>query len=300
VDRLRIAVTGGLGVIGSFLIDRLLKEGHEVVAIDVRPGQVTEGAELFVADVTNLNQMLHALSEVDVVYHLAGTVLGVARKNPYLAANLDIQGTLNVLEACVRNGVQKVIYASSFYVYDGLPNNITVDEKSRSTIFNAEMFGVVKLMGERLIEEYNRKFGLNYVILRYGPVYGPHERCSCVIYEFIKEGLKGNPIVIWGRGERKNQYTYVDDIVDGSVKALNTSDETFNLISPERLSIREIAQLLHEKYGFKVTFDTKKPEGPSMPYISPEKAIKQLKWKPLTLKEGIDRTIKALQDLKPR
>lgn len=158
---MRIAVTGGLGFIGSFLVNRLLKEGHKVVAIDVRRGGVPEGVELYVADVTNLNQMLHALSEVDVVYHLAGTVLGVARKNPYLAVNLDVQGTLNVLEACVRNGVQKVIYASSFYVYDGLPKDLSVDEQVRSTIFKAEMIGVVKLMGERLVEEYNRKFGID-------------------------------------------------------------------------------------------------------------------------------------------
>ena len=292
---MRIAVTGGLGFIGSFLVDRLLKEGHEVVAIDIRPGRITGSSELYVADVTNLNQMLHALSEVDVVYHLAGTVLDVARKNPYLAANLDIQGTLNVLEACVRNGVQKIMYASSFYVYDGLPNNITVDEQYRSTIFNAEMFGVVKLMGERLVKEYNQNFALDYVILRYGPVYGPHERCSCVVYEFIKEGLKGNPIVIWGRGERKNQYTYVEDIVDGSVKALRTSNETFNLISPERLRIREIAELLQRKYGFDVSFDLKKLEGPSMPYISSKKAMEKLDWKPVSLEKGIELTIEVLR-----
>lgn len=133
--------------------------------------------------------------------------------------------------------------------------------------------------------------GINYVILRYGP----HERCSCVIHEFLKEGLKGNPIVIWGRGERKNQYTYVGDIVDGSVKALDVSGETFNLISPERLTIREIAELLCSKYGFNISFDTEKPEGPSMPYISPKKAMDILGWKPLTLEEGIELTVKALR-----
>ena len=295
----KILITGGTGFIGTELT-KALKKNHEVVAVgrDIKNiKNPVSGVKYVECDIRNPVEVKKIVGGMDYVYHLAALLDESLHKN--LLFDVNAEGTLNVLEACVRNGVQKVVYASSFYVYDGLPNNITVDEKSRSTIFNAEMFGVVKLMGERLIEEYNRKFGLNYVILRYGPVYGPHERCSCVIYEFIKEGLKGNPIVIWGRGKRKNQYTYVNDIVDGSVKALNISDETFNLISPERLSIREIAQLLHEKYGFKVTFDTEKPEGPSMPYISPEKAIKRLGWKPLTLKEGIDRTIKALQDLQP-
>jgi len=88
-----------------------------------------------------------------------------------------------------------------FYVYDGLPRNITVDEDDRSSIFKAEMFGVVKLMGERLVLEYNHKYGLKYVILRFDSVYGSHKRCLCIIYEFIKEGLAGRPIVVWGKGE---------------------------------------------------------------------------------------------------
>ena len=290
---MRVAVIGGSGFIGSFLIRRLLREGYDVLNVDIRRG--SSDAEFHFADVRALDQVIGALSEVDVVYHLAGTVLNVARKNPYLSGQLDIYGTLNVLEACVRNDISKLIYASSFYVYDGIPSGTQVDESCRSDIFKAEMFGVAKLVGERLILEYNRRYGLKFTILRFGPVYGPHERCSCVVYEFIKEGLAGRPIVVWGRGERKNQYTYVEDIADGAVKAMRYENEIFNLISPEYRSIKEIAEFLRARYGFKVKYDLSKREGPSMPYISSKKAMDVLGWKSLSLEEGIEKTIRALQ-----
>ena len=291
---MRVAVIGGSGFIGSFLIRELLKKGYEVINIDTRRSSLN--VEFCLADVRMLDQVQSALSEVDVVYHLAGTVLNVARKNPYVSGQLDIYGTLNVLEACVRSNVNKLIYASSFYVYDGIPPDRSVDESHRSDIFRAEMFGVAKLVGERLILEYNRKYGLRYVILRFGPVYGPHKRCSCVICEFIREGLSGKPIIVWSKGERKNQYTYVEDVTSGAVKAMKHDNETFNLISPEYKSIREIAEFLRVRYGFKVEYDPTKREGPSMPYISPKKAIEKLGWRPINLEKGIEKTVKRFRE----
>jgi len=290
-----IAVTGGSGFIGSFLVRRLLEEGHEVVNVDIRRSD--SPGEFHMADVRNLDQLLEALDGVDVVFHLAGTVLNTARKNPYLAVQLDVFGTANVLEACVKNEVGKVLYASSFYIYDGISPERRVDEGDRSSIFDAEMFGVAKLMGERLVLEYSRKYGLKYVILRFGPVYGPHRRCSCVVCDFILEGLSGNPIVVWGEGRRKNQYTYVEDVVDGCIRALKAEDTIYNLISPDYISIRELAELLASKYGFRVEFDRSKKEGPSMPYISPRKAVEELGWRPRSLEEGIERTYEGFRKM---
>jgi len=291
----RIVVIGGLGFIGSCLVERLLERGHSVRVVDIRAGKVPKGAELCIADVTNLNQMMQAVSGFDIVYHLAGTVLDTARKNPHLAASLDILGTANVLEACVKNNVSKIVYASSFYAYDGLPADLEVNEGHRSDIFKAETFGVVKLVGERLILEYGRRFNLKYVIIRFGPVYGSHDRCSSVIQEFIKAGLHGNPLIVWGPGNRRNQYTYVEDIAEGSVAVLSFEDEVFNLISPEQVSIRQIAELLASKYGFKVEYDLSKPEGTSMPYISSLKAMERLNWKPISLEEGVEKSILGMK-----
>ena len=288
---MRVAVTGGLGFIGSCIVEKLLKHGHSVLVIDIRTGKAPEGAEVRLADVTNFDQMVQLLDDIDVIYHLANTTLSIARRQPRLTVDLDILGTTNVLEACVINDVEKIIYASSFYVYDGLPCNLQVDENWHSDIFKTEMFGVAKLVCERLILEYNRLYGLRYVILRYGSVYGLGDRCTSVIFEFVKAGIRGDPLVIWGSGERKNQYTYIEDIAEGSVRALSFENEIFNLISPEYVRIRQVAKLLSEKYGFKVTYDLSKQEGPFMPYISPKKAVDKLRSNPATLKEGIEKLI---------
>ncbi len=101
--------------------------------------------------------------------------------------------------------------------------------------------------------------------------------------------------MIWGKGIRKNQYTYVNDIANASTSALDRTDEVFNIISPEQLSLRDVAEALSRDYGFKVQYDASKPEGPSLPYISPSKAVKELAWKPLTLNEGVHRTVEAMQ-----
>jgi UDP-glucose 4-epimerase len=290
---MQVAVMGGSGFIGSSLVRRLQKEGHDVLVLDIVKG--TAGGDFQYMDIRQLDQVMSALTDADVVYHLAGTVLGTARKNPYLAVQLDVHGTANVLEACIKNGVKKLLYASSFYVYDGLPPTMEVDESTHSDIFDAEMFGVVKLMGERLVKDYSRKYGLKYVLFRYGPVYGPHERCSCVVYEFIRDGLAGKSLLVWGKGERKNQYTYVEDIADGCTRGLSFENEVFNLISPQHITIKETAELLSKKYGFSVTYDLTKTEGPSVPYISPKKAMDKLGWNPTSLENGIETMVSELR-----
>jgi len=290
---MKVAITGGLGLIGSVLTKKLVEHGHDVTVIDVRMSQPPKGAKFCIADVTSFDQIVQALNDVKVVYHLAGTVLNSSRRNPHLAVRLNILGTANILEASVKNGVEKVIYASSFYAYDGLPKNLQVAENECSDIFKAELFGVVKLVGERLVLEYNRRYGLKYGILRYGPVYGPGDRCTCVIHDFVNTGFRREPLIIWGRGERKNQYTYVEDVADGSLAVLRFENDTFNIISPEQVTIRQVTEFLAEKYGFKVEYDLSKHEGPSLPYISPKKAMEKLGWRPIPFEQGVEKVIEA-------
>jgi len=290
----KIAVTGGKGFVGSYLVKQLQQLGHEVTILDIvhRP----------YVDITNLYQTIEALKHVDIVYHLAGTVLGMARKNPHLSAELDLLGTANVLEACVANNVRKIIFASSFYVYDGISKDKVVDEEVTLDLFKQEWFGSAKLIAERMIRNYSDK--LKYTILRFGPVYGPHERCSCVVYYFAKEALQGNPIVIWGKGERLNQYTFVEDIVRGCVNVLDSKhaeNETINLISPEQVSINHVAKEIAQCNFFEnnmqvqIIHDLSKHEGSSMPYMSSEKAISLLNWYTIDLRKGIHKTMEKLK-----
>jgi nucleoside-diphosphate-sugar epimerase len=152
-----------------------------------------------------------------------------------------------------------------------------------------------------MMKAYAKSYGIEYVILRFGSVYGynPLAGGSNVIRTFLEMGLRGEPIVIWGPGRRRNQYTLLEDIVEGAIAALAASNETFNLISPEETTTGELGLHLRERYGFDVVFDHDKPEGPSMAYMSSRKAQKQLGWRPTELEKGIEATMVALQGAGP-
>jgi len=127
---------------------------------------------------------------------------------------------------------------------------------------------------------------VNFTILRFGSAYG-WGAGSNLIQTFLDAGLRGESPEVWGVGLRLNQYTHVNDIARGAVAALPSDNEIFNLISPEETSTGEIALMLREIFGFEVTFLRDKPEGKSMPYMSPRKAIRHLGWRPTPLVEGI-------------
>jgi len=291
---MRIAITGGSGFIGNRLIKRLIKEGYDVVNLDIKEFPDKDALiETRIIDITKFDEVKDALRDVDIVFHLAGPVLETVRKEPYKSTVLSTLGTLNVLEACRQNKIQKMIFASTFYVYDGLGPKIIVNEESQLDILKMELFGSLKLKAESLIREYSKKFGIEYVILRFGSAFGPGN-CSNVIITFLEAAKKGEPIEIWGYGKRKNQYTYVDDIAEGCIRAMNKSNETFNLIHPEQTSTGDLARLIQKKYDFKTFFNTIQKEGADMPYMSPRKAVEELGWKPTPLEEAIDKTVKEM------
>ncbi len=294
---MNIAVIGGSGFIGKAIVNNLCATGHGVRVLDIRDQNdwISSKATFAQCDVTHYEETLKALRGSDAVFHLAGTDLNVARKNPRLAIELDGLGLANVLEACIHARIPKIVYASSFYIYDGLPADKEVSEKHHSDIFSAEMFGAVKMIGEKLVYEYSRIHNLEYVVLRFGPAYGPDSRCTCVVYDFLKDGLRGLPLVVWGKGNRKNQYTYVNDIANASTSALDHANEVFNIISPEQVPLRDVAEALSRDHGFKVQYDITKSEGPSLPYISPSKAVEELAWEPVTLREGVQQTLEAMR-----
>ena len=281
---MRIVVTGSAGFIGKAVVTQLRQEGHDVVVADVR----ADGDErnLQILDVLDLQAVREVVTDAGVVYHLAGPVLETARSDPFGSSRLQMNGTLNVLEACARESVPKVVLASSFYVYDGLPADGIVNESSRLDISGMELFGSLKVTAEQLVQAYSKKTGLRFTILRFGSAYG-WGAGSNLIQTFLDTGLHGESPEVWGVGLRLNQYTHVNDIARGAVAALPSDNEIFNLISPEETSTSEIALMLREIFGFEVTFLRDKPESKSMPYMSPRKAIRHLGWRPTPLVEGI-------------
>ncbi len=291
---MKIAITGGGGFIGIQLSRRLIDRAHDVTVIDIAPQSQTKNFTAKTADITDLEETKKAIAGNQTVYHLAGGVLENVRKAPYLGTELNVTGTLNVLESCRVNDVKRIIFASTFYVYDGIDPTALVDEETSLNGNGMELFGASKLIGENLVRTYSQKYGIEFVILRFGSAYGAGN-CSNIVKTFLDSGIQGKPAVVWGRGHRWNQYTYVGDIADGCVLSLPEKNEIFNLISPEQTSIRELADMVKETLNLEVAFDFTKREGTSVPYMSSEKARIRIKWKPVTLKEGIQRTIAEMR-----
>lgn len=288
---MRVVVTGGSGFIGTRLLAELRMRGYEVGVVDLvpvgRPGIAMYPVSVLDADATRA-----AVGDAGAVIHLAGYVRDTFRRDPYGGSQLQIQGTLNVLEACRLNRVPHCLLASSFYVYQGLPATLTVDETTPIDLLATELFGGAKLMAEALCREYTQKYGVQHTILRLGSAYGPGG--SNVVRTFIEMGRQGQGLEIWGPGQRRNQYTFVDDLVRGIVAGLDSPNETFNLASPEVTTTATLAELLAGEVGGPVRYDLARREEPSFPCVSSAKAMAKLHWQPTGLREGLAQTLQAL------
>lgn len=287
---MRVLVTGGSGFIGRAVVSELQAKGLDAsVADTVAPS----GGDQAVVDIRDPEAIRRAVAGRDVVVHLAGPVLETTRKDPYNASAVQLNGTLSVLEACRAGRVRKIILASSFYVYDGIPATAIVNEESPLDPAKMELFGSLKVAAEQLLLAYSRKFGIDYVILRFGSVYGSGAG-SNLVQTFLQAGLRGEVLDIWGKGNRMNQYTYLKDVARACVQSLDASGEIFNIISPEETSTGELAQMLDQGYGYRSRLLVDKPEGADFPYMSSRKAIRRLGWIPTPLKEGIRELVTAL------
>jgi nucleoside-diphosphate-sugar epimerase len=234
-----------------------------------------------------MGQVAEVVAGADAVYHLAGPVLDAARRDPFGSSRLQLSGTLNVLEACRTAGVPKVVLASSFYVYDGLPADSIVNEASRLDPARMELFGSLKMAAEQMVLGYARKFGLRFVVLRFGSAFGDGDG-SNLVKEFLDAGVEGRALEVWGQGLRSNQYTYVEDIARGAVAALDVDDEIVNLVAPEETSTGELARLMCRRFGFEMRLLSDRREGADLPYMSSRKAERLLGWSTTPLLHALD------------
>src|SRR2546430_4700126 len=251
---MKIGVTGGSVFIGSRLVDALTRNNHDVLSIDLVPPARKEGFGFVQADLTSYEKTERVIEGLDVIYHVAGTVLEQVRADPFRASEININITRNIAEAARKKDVDKIIFASSFYVYDGIDPEAIVNEATPLNTIKMEMFGGTKVFGETLLKEYSKRYGIIYLILRYGSAYGPGGQGSNVIKAFLDSATGGRTIDVWGPGNRRNQYTYVDDLAKGSLLSFSKENEIFNLISPERSSVRQLTEIISRKIPVKVNF----------------------------------------------
>ena len=243
----KVLVTGGAGFIGSKMVNRLRDEGFDVVSFDLssRMGgnPITREVEIYEGDILNIDAIISAVTSCDYVVHFAGALGVQATEEQRLAClEVNIQGTRNVLEACVKKGVKKVIFSSSSEVY-GQQTKFPISEDN--PLNASSVYAISKLAGEEYIKAYKKHYDLDYSILRFFNVYGEGQRLEFVISKFVNMVLNNKPPTIYGAGEQVRSFCYVDDVVPGAILALTNpkaNSQTFNIGNDkEPISVSSLA-----------------------------------------------------------
>ena len=311
-------MTGGASFIGSHLVERLVSLGSIVTVIDDMSSgkaenlaKVSEKITILKKDLRIQSTAKEAFHDIDYVFHLANIHggRGFIETHPgEISQNFLIDG--NVFYAAHTNGVQNVCYASSACVY---PTNLQEVNPSAEHRYLSEdmadpfkiggansdgVYGWGKFMGELALKSYNQQFGLKGVSCRLFTVYGPRENESHAIIAFIARAiLKQDPYEIWGSGKQDRNFTYVDDVVEGMLRATAMIDDcsAINVGTAEITTIVEAVETVCSILNFhpkEFVFDTTKPEGVAARAASTKMQELKLGWSPqVSFKKGITKTI---------
>ncbi|HEY1789033.1 MAG TPA: SDR family NAD(P)-dependent oxidoreductase, partial [Verrucomicrobiae bacterium] len=281
--QMNFLITGGAGFIGSHLCERLLRAGHSVWVFDAltasydprlkrrnlrelqalaKPFEFIQGN---ITDRAALDEVFSSV-KIDQVIHLAGEV-GVrpSLEQPALYQRVNVEGTVNLLEAARLNGTKKIIVASSAAVYGA---NSKSPFSESDPIFSAiSPYAASKLACEALGHVYHHIYQMDVAMLRFFTAYGPRQRPELVIYKFAKLISEGKPIPVYGDGSVIRDYTYIGDIIDGVVACTKKElgFEVFNLGESEPISLNRLIESLEKALGKKAIIDRQPMQPGDMP-----------------------------------
>ncbi|MEK4064913.1 NAD-dependent epimerase/dehydratase family protein [Peribacillus sp. FSL R5-0717] len=286
---MKAIVTGGAGFIGSHLVEELISNGAKVHVLDsMVSGQrdyVHPHAFIHTEDICSTEaKKIIVREKPDVVFHLAAQAdVGRSIHDPQYDANVNINGTVNILEACHEASVRKVIFSSTSGVYGNLQKAFISEEDLTCPI---SYYGLSKLTAESYIRLFHQLYGLPYTILRYGNVYGPRQTAKGeggVVAVFLDRIKKGMPLSIHGDGEQTRDFIYVKDIVNANIAAVNQGhQETIQVSTAQKTSVNHLLKMLTQIHGSKVnTVHTSGRTGDiKHSCLDNKKARQILKWHP--------------------
>jgi len=300
----RVLVTGGAGFIGSHLVDRLLAEDTEVVAVDsLRSGRLEnikqhldqEGFRFVKADIRNSAQMKKLVKDVDAVLHQAALVsVSESIENPKLVNDINVNGTMNLLMASLDSDITRFVLASSSSVYgnSGIP---PISEESPPKPLSP--YAASKLAAEGYLKAFHEVFGLRTVCLRYFNAYGQRQsysKYSSVITQFMRRMAENSPFVVFGDGKQTRDFVNVRDVVQTNMLALTENaaiGETFNVATGKSTTINHLAKLIAQIAGEPHEVKHEKPREGDIKHSVADvsKATRKLKFIPkIALHKGLE------------
>ena len=297
---MNIIVTGGLGFIGSHIVDRLVQEGYQVYVIDNlstgNENNLHPKTKWYQIDILDLEKLKSIFEEVKpvAVFHLAAQIdVQKSIQMPSFDAQSNIIGTLNILECC-KIYQSKCIYSSSAAVY-GTPHYLPVDEKH--PIQPLSNYGISKFSPELYIQSYAKLYDLKYVILRYANVYGPRQMVKGeggVISSFINKMINDEPPTIFGMGAQTRDFIFVKDVVSANLAALMLNvNSTCNISTNQRISVIDLFKSINQILNKKIVPDFKAERLGDIDHSCLDNSLSKavLDWQPrFTFTEGLKET----------
>lgn len=305
---MKILVTGGAGFIASQIADEYIEEGHDVYILDnLSTGfekNVNPEAKFINSDITSPSIInLFEKEKFDLVNHHAAQIdVRKSVADPIFDANTNILGTINLLQACVKTGVSKFIFASTGGAVYGEQEYFPADEIHPTNPVSP--YGITKLAIEKYLYFYKNEYGLKYTILRYANVYGPRQNPfgeAGVVAIFTSKLLKNENPVINGDGKQTRDYVFIADVVKANLITLNDANsEIYNVGTGVETSVMQLFYMLNQIAGSKA----KEMFGPApkgeqaRSVITSEKLFKAFNWKPsVKIEDGLQRTFESFKKL---
>ncbi len=314
-EKKNFLVTGGAGFIGSHLVDNLLSDGHNVIVIDnfdqfynkeiklknLSSARTFDSFQLIEGDIRDRKILEEIFSEnhIDVVVHLAakaGVRPSIENSEEYYDVNIN--GTLNILETMKKFEVKNLVFASSSSVYG---NNEKVPFSESDFVDNPiSPYAATKKSGELLCHTYHHLYDFKINCLRFFTVYGPRQRPDLAIHKFSKKIMNGESIQMFGDGSTKRDYTYIEDIIQGIKLSLENLSgfEVFNLGESRTIMLKELINLLETEIGEKAVIEKLplQPGDVEQTYADISKAKEQLGYDPkFDIEDGIKNFVEWLR-----
>lgn len=315
---MKILVTGAAGFIGSSLCERLVKK-HQVIGLDnfcdyydisikernIQELQKSADFSMIREDLRNRAaiEKIFQDNEIDLVVHLAA-MAGVRPSiaDPDLYTTVNINGTVNLLDACRNSGVKNFVFASSSSVYG---NNKKVPFSEADAVDRPiSPYAATKKAGELICHTYHHLFDISMACLRFFTVYGPRQRPDLAIYKFACKIMQGESIQVYGDGSTRRDYTYIDDILDGILKSIDfvctgKRFEVFNLGESRTISLKEMILTIENSLNIEAIKEVlpMQPGDVEQTFADVSKAKKMLGYNPTTkFEDGINKFVKWLKE----